>query len=328
MPMPPAAPEGASLAPPAPTPHVATRPGERVHHVVISSLDRDWAGAHPLRCRYQARLDAVSRIKNVVRVEVECVVLPSEIRTSRQDTSTDLPDYRYRAAYDVPSSVSAPFLMVHAEELQGAYAGTNDAICRALACCTHARSCRDAFGRGYDTFKPADGSAREYRPPLASLPTLSLSFTRPNNVLLNAGTDGLLVRRFAYTNLRPSLVEVQMDAFFDRNQFYVGDYVIFAEFEGGGGGPAGAFALRPEGHQVFDMGVMNSDSYYRSFFVRAPGAFDPVEGAFVADADAVAALTEAPRSARVVNTSLQNTLFLRVTALEMTNPVTMDYTLN
>ena len=329
-PMPPPPPEG--LAPPAPLVHVATKMTPRIYNVVISSLDRDWAGNHPLRCRYQAKL-LNAPIKNVVSVEVDRVVLPAEIRLSKQDTTTDGLNYRHRTTYDVPTSVLVPFIMVQAEELLGAYAGTSDGICRALACCTHEKSFIDVCGRGYDIFRPAPNSAREYRPPLATLPPLTLSFTRPNHVLLNAGTDGIAVRKFAYSNLRPGLIEVIMLSFFDRNQYYIGDFVAFTAYSGGNGGAVADFLQRPEGHTVVDMGTINVDSYYSSFFIKSVGTFDPVEGEFdpdqtFLDALLADALLVTVQTASIINLSLQNTLFLRVTALEMTNAITMDYELN
>ena len=284
---------------------------DKLHHVVVSSMDRDWAGAHPLRYQYQVQLDGTGggaslnvRLRNIVSVEIDYLIVPTEIVLNRQDTSTDALAYRYRNLYENSYSFNYPYMIVQAEELQNFYYGTNDVIRQAFAVLTHSSSFDDVNGRNYEVLRPVATAKHEFRPPLAGLTSLSLAFRMPNGALLNNSRDGAAVLGLTWSNVRPAMVKV-VTRFFDRNEFYVGDYVQFAGFVAPAGAPTSAaklvadFVGRPSGHQVYDMGDVNPDSYYNSFYVRAPGAFDDVVGAYVADPAFLAAiLLVQPRSTR------------------------------
>lgn len=302
----------------------------RLHHLVVTSLDRDWAGAHPLRYKYQVMLEGGgssasamlnARLRNIVAVEINYLIIPTEISLNKMDTSTDQLAYRARNLYENSYSFNFPYLVVHAEEIKDNFYGTNDTIRGAFGVLTHASSFDDVNGRTYEILKPVASHRIDFRPPLAALSALSLAFRMPNGGLLNSSTDGLFVLGLTYSNVRPALIKV-VTRFFDRNEYYVGDYVQFAGFDPSAstnlGVAASSFVLRSAGHQVYDMGDVNADSYYNSFYIRAPGTFDDVVGAFVPDGDVIASIAACNGvGCLALNLSLQNTLHITVTTAEM-----------
>ena len=323
------APDPPPVQPPQPQQHqppepVSTRPPpmpeparvERLRQVVVSSLDRDWTLSAPQRCRYQVKW--TNPVRDVVSVEIDRLVIPAEIVLSQQDSSINQLTYRYRVLFETSYAFNLPFVLVNVDELPGDAEGTSDAIRRALGALSYHSHFQDVNGRGYIVLKPTRGATRVYRPPLAVLPSLSVSLLSPSGGLLNRGADGLAVLSFTNTTARASLIQVTT-AYFDRNECYVGDYVMFSAYSGAD--PlAAAFVARPEGHQVYDMGTLNTDAYYNSFWIRAPGAFDPLSGEYLVDATTLDAVTADGGTAQVLNMSLQNTLFLKVTTMELQAP--------
>lgn len=316
------------VLPPEPPPAFVNR----LHHLVVTSLDRDWMGAHPLRYEYQVLLEGGgssasatlnARLRNIVSVEINYLIIPTEISLNKMDTTTDNIAWRARNLYENSYSFNFPYLLVHAAEMKDNFYGTNDAIRGAFGVLTHASSFDDVNGRTYEILKPVASHRIDFRPPLAALSALSLAFRMPNGALLNNATDGLVVLSFAYGgNVRPNLIKV-VTRYFDRNEYYIGDYVQFAGFDASGlpsgaGIAATAFVTRSSGHQVFDMGDVNPDAYYNSFYIRAPGTFDPVVGAFKADQAVLVDISGCYGvGCMVLNMSLQNTLHLTVTTAEM-----------
>lgn len=307
----------------------------RTHNLVISSLDRDWAGAHPLRYKYQVLLEGGgtsgtatlnAKLRNIVSVEINYAIIPTEIVMNKQDTSSEQLAFRHRNLYENNYSYNFPYVLVHAEELSEKIYGTNEAIRQAFAVLTHSSSFDDVNGRQYAVLRPAAADVHTYSPPMAGLSSLTLALQMPTGALLNRSTDGTAVTSFVHSNLRPTLVRVNTQ-YFDRNEFYVGDYVRFASFEppAANAALAAEFVVRKDGHQVFDMGDVNADSYYNSFYIRAPGTFDPVVGAYVVDATLIQMLaTCAGTGCKAINLSLQNTLHLTVTTTEMANAIEFD----
>lgn len=318
----------------------------KTHNLVISSLDRDWAGLDPLRYQYRVLLEGGgtsslamlnAKLRNIVSVEINYIIIPTEIDWTHVHTAETTPfrqfvhptdtAYRTRILYENNYSYNFPYVLVRVDELTDTFYGTNDAIRQAFAVLTHSSSFDDVNGRRYAVLRPVPMDVHTYTPPLSGLSSLTLAMQMPSGALLNRSTDGLVVTSIVYSNLRPSLLQVNT-RYFDRNEFYIGDYVRFAGFAApadGGGGNAEAFVMRPEGHQVFDMSTPNADLYFNSFWIRAPGAFDAVVGAFVPDAGVLAALSAcAGVGCQVLNLSLQNTLHLTVTTSEMVNPIGFD----
>jgi len=315
----------------------AARRVTRTHHLVISSLDRDWAGADPLRYQYQVLLEGGgtaatatlnAKLRNIVSVDINYVIIPTEIVLNKQDTSSEQLAYRYRNLYENNYSFNFPYVLVRADELTDVFYGTNETIRRAFAVLTYSSSFEDVNGRHYAVMRPVPTDVHVYSPPLAGLSSFTLAMQMPSGALLNRSTDGMAVSAFTYSNLRPSLLRVAT-LYFDRNEFYVGDYVRFAGFappDSTGAGAIADFVNRHEGHQVFDMGDVNADSYYNSFYIRAPGAFDAVAGAYVVDTTLVATLAACTgvASTKVINMSLQNTVHITVTTSEMASPLDFE----
>ena len=319
---------------------------DQLHHVVVSSIDRDWAGACPMRYKYQVQLDHKMgagaslnmRLRNIVSVEIDYIIIPTEIVLNRQDTSTDALAYRHRNLYENSYSFNFPYMIVQAEEFQNFYHGTNDIIRKAFSVVSHSSSFDDVNGRNYEILRPVSGAKHEFRPPLAGLTSLTLSLLMPNGALLNTSVDGRSVLSVTWSNARHTLVKITT-RFFDRNEFYVGDYIQFSGFSAPPGAPETAvtsvseFLLASTGHQVYDMGDLNTDAYYNSFYVRAPGAFDNVAGAYVVDPVFLASIllvqpspttTTTVDVSKVLNLSLQNTLHLKVTTEGRTSAIEYD----
>jgi len=163
-------------------------------------------------------------------------------------------------------------------------------------------------GRGYVILKPVQNEKKIFYPtPLATLPTLHISLTKPNGELINNSMDGMEV--FSIDVSQKYYLKVTTKKYFNKDAFFKGDYIRLKEFT--------IFKLlkltienseqlivtddqihrlmsyinKKEGHEIYNIGSPNDDGYYNSFYIYTPGFFDDDIGEFVVDVELTDTLT-------------------------------------
>jgi hypothetical protein len=148
---------------------------------------------------------------------------------------------------------------------------------------------------------------------------------------VNNSSDSYKIFKLDYDPFNPHFFNVVSDVFFDKNEFFVGDVVLFKGFEVTSGSDSihakmiNDFMNRPEGHEVTQIGSTNNNGFYRSFYITAIGEFDKFQGKFNTDLDTVQCLnayndtidynTHTGFNGYILNTSLQNTIGMKLDVL-------------
>lgn len=307
-----------------------------VHYLTISAADRDVV-AQPDRFRFTARTggnqDIASLMKNyrdVSWIEATNIVLPMEIV---QATGSAIgPKGFYRMEF----SLAFQYLTLRVDGFEDGYDGTNDALRRAFTVFLYDRDYKAPNGRGYVILRPAQEERRAFAPaPLASLRDLTMSIMQPNGTLFNGSRDEFTASHLQYESINRLFIKVVADQFFDRNEIYVGDYIVIRDFamkirtEGVVGAEYVAalqeYLDRKQGHEVVQLGATNDSGFVNTFYVLAPGVLDATHGRVLIDDNIVSvigALGGGPTDpsaavyvtspGRVINVSLQPVVTLRL----------------
>lgn len=110
-------------------------------------------------------------------------------------------------------------------------------------------------------------------------------------------------------------IQVILDKYFDKNEFYIGDQIIISgfkitrpkdstthlydmDFNG-----MQAFINRPEGHDIVQISEANSNGFYKSFYILAPGELDQQQGKLIINKQFVDALREYNTLTTIINTN-------------------------
>ena len=196
--------------------------------------------------------------------------------------------------------------------------------------------------------RPAQDERRTYPTPLATLPDLTLVLKKPNGTMFNNSSDSSTVSWLQYEPNNRLFIKIVVDQFFDRNEYWVGDYVRLsglklslapppASSSSGTGtqvqttGSLSALEMyvnRAEGFEIVQLGPSNDQGFFNSFYVLAPGVLDQTRGTVIVDAvllSVVQALGSAPGDpsatvtvsspASLLNASLQAVVTMRVGCL-------------
>ena len=308
-------------------------------YVAVNSFDRNWL-LDPFRYSYTvwfsgySSADVQRRYKNIREIAVSRLVVPMDVTdrpTLNLSTLTmanaNVNDYAFGHAY----------LMVCIDGIDDVYDGTNERIRRAFATMLLDRAYKAPNGRGYVVLKPAQDESKVFYPaPLSDLRSLRISIVKPNGAIVSNATDDYLISKIEYEDYNPTHLRVVLNKFFARNEFFVGDTIMFKDYSAATSVPGpdpgastllAAFVNRPEGHEITEIGEPNENGYYRTFHILAPGYIDKVAGRLVVDQRAIAALLrfnieqqsrtdpelyESIRNGGVCNVSLQNTLALTI----------------
>jgi hypothetical protein len=336
------------LPPPPPPPPGAVIDGAGVAAVVppsrvlleqylsIYGFDRNWDTTDPLRYSFTVRMTGYNSAamqgthRNIHAMRVTRVTLPMEI----VQVSGGANPLAIKPVLNNDVSFSYPNVTLCIDDIGGVYDGTNDAARRAFCQLVYHRSYKAANGRGYIILEPMQNERKVFYPaPLSALRNLTLSLRRPNGTLFTAAADDYNVQQIAYELSNRQLVKIVLDKYFDRNEFYQGDTVLFRGFDAtpllrapSAGSPPvppatlaalAAFINRPEGHTIILVASPNVDGFYRDFYVYAPGVLDQSLGRIVLDDGLIAAIGQlgaptvpcgspsTPRCGAVINTSLQ-----------------------
>jgi hypothetical protein len=271
--------------------------------------------------------DVTGNYKNIRSIEVGKVIIPEEI--SENINILNAPN---KTQFNYEFSFSYPYLILRIDEFNDVYDGTNDNVRKSFCKLVYHKSYKAPNGRGYVILKPLQNEKKYFYPsPLSTLSRMSISLLKPNGYLLNDSTDSYKIFKVDYDRFNPHYYHIVTDVFFDKNEFYVGDVVLIKGFSiESETYPVNAVTLneyinRPEGHEVLQIGSTNDNGFWRSFYIKAIGTFDRINGKFDADANVVSALNEyndtinyntfTGSNGSILNTSLQNTIGMSVDVL-------------
>ena len=312
------------VAPPAP----ATYTNER--YLIVNGFDRDW-GLYKHRYNIVADFSAMAdddlhqRYKNIRSIGIKRIIIPQEVHESAS-ASLQYP----RTGYNHPFSFSVPYVMITIDEISSVFDGTNDVVRRGFCQMIVDKHYHAPNGRGFFVLQTMQDEKKTFYPtPLSGLTRLTIGVRKPNGELYNMSTDDYKVVGVQHDDLNPHFLMLVMDKYFDKNEFSKGDIVRLRNFGSAGATATSAarrvidYINRYTGHVISEMGQPNTSGYYKSVFIRAPGAFDAVRGVDATDIDAVAAIVsmeDAMMQADIMNTTLQCTFSFKI------ETVCADYT--
>ena len=298
-------------------------------YLSINSIDREWE-RNTFRYNYAVTFNGnglSGNYKNIRSIEVGKVVIPEEI----SETINAL-NFANKTQFNHEFSFSYPYLILRIDEFNDVYDGTNDNVRKSFCKLVYHRSYKAPNGRGYVILKPFQHEKKYFYPsPLSTLSRLTISLLKPNGVLVNNSSDSYKIFKLDYDPYNPNFFNVVSDVFFDKNEFFVGDVVIFKVFNLTSTGDSvhakmiNDFMNRPEGHEITQIGSTNNNGFYRSFYIKAIGEFDKYQGKFNTDIDAAQCLnayndtidynTFTGFNGYILNTSLQNTIGMKLEVL-------------
>lgn len=299
-------------------------------YISINSFDREWTSSH-LRYQYGVSFGTnfQNDYKNIKSIEVGKVIIPEEIIEN-----VNILNYPNKTNFNYEFSFSYPYLILKVDEFSDVYDGTNDNIRKGFCKLVYHRSYKAPNGRGYIVLKPLQKEKKTFISPLSALNRLSLSLLKPNGQLLNQSSDNYKIFKVDYEPFNPLYFNIVTDMFYDKNEFFVGDVVVFKGYsipvDTVGISPPDVkqlvdFINRPEGHEIVQIGSTNDNGFYRSFYIYAPGSFNKQIGKYeVVDAmitclntynNTINYATTTSTNGSILNFSLQNTIGMSIDVL-------------
>lgn len=306
-----------------------------IKYLAIHAADRDLR-SNPYRFNFAARISGTQDVttlsgnyKNVCWLEATRLVLPMEI----VPTSGSVLDTK--SFYSSEFSMAYPYIMVSLRDFSASYDGTNEFLRRAFALFVYKRHYKAPNGRGYLLLEPAQDERQSFHTPLSSLKDLHVSITKPNGTLFNNSQDRYKAIHFQYENGYPLYLKVLLDQYYDRNELFVGDSIMFRdcviEPRVGEQDPPQTLSVfttfinRPQGHEIVQLGSVNEQGFVNAIYILAPGMFDTRVGRVIIDeamisivsslgqgSDDPSAKIQVSSPASILNMSLQPVLMMRV----------------
>jgi hypothetical protein len=301
-------------------------------YLSLNSADRNWS-LEPLRYRYSVNSlgddnDLQRRYRNIESISVGKVIIPEEIIEKISTTNQNMKTF-----FNYDFSFAYPYLILRIDEFDNVYDGTNDNVRKAFSKLIYHRSYKAPNGRGYIILKPIQKEKKKFYPtPLSSIGKLSISLLKPNGDVLNSSADSYKLFKIEYEQFNSHYLKIITDIYFDKNEFFVGDEIIFqghnmtilnnnmTDFNVS---KFNDFINRQEGHEIKQIGGANDSGFYRSFYIQAPGQFDRINGIYVLDTTLLNTLNEyngqidfcdpaTSTNGRLLNNSLQHTISLKL----------------
>lgn len=313
-------------------------------YISINSADRSWMN-DVLRYQYSVTFNGgvdgamMSSFKNIRSISVGKVIIPDEIMHHHHSifdgsghTSTSF-NHEFSFAY--------PYLILKVDELDDVYDGTNNSVRKSFCKLIYSNSYKAPNGRGYIILEPLQNEKKTFYPSLmSSLNRLSLSFLKPNGFLLNSSSDSYKLWKVTYDSFNPHYYQITTNVFFDKNEFFVGDCIIVRGFIISGTTHVDQetqmsnYLNRAEGHEILQIGQVNDNGYWRSFYIKAIGQFDKFNGRFTIDQDVIQCLNEfndgidwsqqSDTNGSILNTSLQNTIGMTIEVMVNATTAELD----
>jgi hypothetical protein len=298
-----------------------------------STADGDIIGYEELVFAVDNNANIQARFKNITAVQVTCVVVPMDIgsTTSSMSSVTTGPPTAGNPFFNHSFSFNYPYVLLQIDELTDVYEGTDDSIRRAFCQLVVDRYYQSSNGRGYIVLRPSQSEKKTFYPTtLASLPTLSISLLKPNGDVINKSQDGYTILKLEHEGYNRFYLKIVTNTYFDQNEFYKGDTVQIRHFtlfklsnnqNSAHIARFNQFINQPTGHEILEIGDANDNGYFRTFYIRAPGVFDPLVGEYVLDDQLLEQLqifntsfdvTNNPANGYILNMSLQHSITMKI----------------
>jgi hypothetical protein len=272
--------------------------------------------------------DFAYKYKNINYINFTQLIVPSEVFDQRYVTQST----GHKLNHGNEHKLAYPYLLLKIDEINDVCDGLNKNIQQAFAKFVFVNSFRCPNGRGYVNLEPAQNEIKMCEQQnLGSLQRLTISILKPNGTLYSNALDDFAVSKIEYQCYNSMYLHVILDKYFDKNEFFISDTVIITGFSLYQ--PASAtndlkeydfknmatFVNRPEGHDIIQLGDANSNGYYKSFYILAPGVLDQTIGKLSINKSWVDALREynlltplQPANGKLLNMSLQMVLSMTI----------------
>ncbi len=273
-------------------------------------------------------INVQQNFKNIQSIEISKVIVPADIVNAPTGRL-----YNFNLNY--------PYVLLQIDEFQDIYEGTDDSIRKSFCQLIYENFYQSSNGRGYIVLKPVQNEKKVFYPSLlSSMPSLNISLRNPNGDLLNESTDGYSIIQITYEPFNRTYLKITTTKYFDKNEFYAGDkifiknycaYKINIEQDETVLNMLNSFINRDSGHDICKIGDASENSYYRSFYIKAPGTFYEETGIFdVGDIESPTnpiknlSLFNCNNDSRslningfVLNMSLQNSISMKITTVNI-----------
>jgi hypothetical protein len=275
--------------------------------------------------------------KNIVAVEITSVVLPIDAFRNCSHAAIAGEVSNTYTGDGHTFHLNAPYLLLNIDEFHNVCDGSNDALRKSFCKMHYDKHYKCPNGRGYVIMKQSQGEVKEFFPTaLSTLPTMTLSISRPNGELVSTARDGTGVHMVQFEASNRFYLKVVTSTFFDKNEFVVGDQVQIRNYHAYRlsmtQSPAlisdiNRFINRDEGHEVVGVGDANDSGYYRAMYIRAKGEFDNLAGTFNVNDDMTAEITlfndnyaydecSNAQNGNIINNSLQFTVSMVIRTMD------------
>jgi hypothetical protein len=296
-------------------------------YLSINSSDRNWL-IQPNRYEYSvdflANKDKTNcmqnRYRNIESLAVSKVIIPDEIIQFNDPIKSSF-NYEFTFAY--------PYLILSIDEFHDVYDGTNDAVRKAFCTLAFDKAYKGQNGRGYVVLKPIQKEVKYFYPAfLSSLNKLSISILKPNGSLFNSSADSYNILKILYDNSNPNFLEITTDSYFDKNEFYIGDFILIKNYlmtqlsvfqNTADILSFNNYINNPLGFEITLLGTANVNGYYNIFNINAPGNFNKSIGQYQVNTNLINCLTNYNNqistpviNGNIMNSSLQNSIAMKV----------------
>lgn len=307
--------------------------GSIVKFLSVNGFDRNWM-REPYRYQYTvntANGSLNTSFRDIVAIQATNVIIPLDIMNGGGGEGGVPGD---RSTFVHEFGFPYPYSILCIDGFEGVYDGTNDAVRRGFCKFTYKKEFKSRNGRGFVILEPMQEEIKRFEPtPLATLRNLSISLLKPNGTLFNQSRDDYVLEKIEYEAFNRFYLKVVVNKYFDKNEFYVGDTVLFrnAKFQRPDDleeqdmarlREMEQFINRDEGHDIIELGGSNESGFYRTFHIYAPGAFDPEQGMLLIAEELIDALVAhnnseetdggVMESGNLINSSLQNVITFRI----------------
>jgi hypothetical protein len=260
----------------------------------INGFDRDWAIAKQ-RFRFTTDFSTTdnsiqNRYKNIKSISVKRIIIPQEIRDMSSINNVPKSFYNYSFNFNFP------YVFLQIDELDNVYDGTSETIRKGFTQMIVDKCYFAPNGRGYLVLQSMQDEKKVFQTPLSELSRLTISIRKPNGELFNDSIDDMKIFKIEYELLNRQYFKVIANKFFDKNEFYKGDTVVFKEFKLLPISPSMTssaiktleeYINRKQGHEVIEIGQANDSGFYKYFYIKAPGSFDESCGKFDVDSSLI-----------------------------------------
>ncbi len=293
-------------------------------YISINSFDRNWS-IEQQRYRYSINFlakpnDIQNRYRNIDSISVGKVIIPDEIVQTADPI---------KSSFNNEFTFSHQYMILRIEEFKDVYDGTNDSVRQAFCKLIFDKAYKGQNGRGFVVLKPIQHEKKMFYPaPLSSLNKLSISLLKPNGALFNNSMDNFNILKLEYDVTKPNYLKLTTDIFFDKNDFYIGDYVLLKNYVMT---KLSAFQQdidinffndyinRSDGFEIMQVGTANGNGFYNVFYIMAPGTFDKTIGQYLVNTNIITCLNNynsqiitPTNNGNVMNFSLQHSISMKL----------------